>query len=432
MPIVHDKLYPELESSGFYSRILRILIDSRAAAERILWLATNIRILKEYLKCEEVPPIEIEFFIAPGKIPDYLAEFDLRTLPASTILLDPKEEIHIQAERNDIDLVATEDNHMFSIPRIAAPKYWVADFETVLRSIEYFCRGHNIPWAFRQPVWKAPWHGFHSLLDEDGSKAKEEYNSALAYFPEAKIVRDLLTNLLLNRMSHVIFTRDKLQFLIIERRFANRRNWSHQRFNFEVSYYLNHYYLLLWGGIDQLSNLINLILGLQVSDKIKVSIGNQRFLNKIFAKCPDLGKQLVTLEVRRWLEQLKTNRDLAAHANVIHLTPILELPAVMPTDEELETEAKATRSWEGLRDLLTPEQFDGYHRSLKEKILLSKCKTITTDSATIEENGVPYHTFPLVDIDWNFNNYLTMIFETLAHLRQFCINNGQGKEWSEK
>jgi hypothetical protein len=53
----------------------------------------------------------------------------------------------------------------------------------------------------------------------------------------------------------------------MQKRVAERAGWKRQEFNFELSYYLNFYYPLIFGGFDHIALIVNHCLGLGLPEK---------------------------------------------------------------------------------------------------------------------------------------------------------------------
>jgi hypothetical protein len=92
----------------------------------------------------------------------------------------------------------------------------------------------------------------------------------------------------LNRLPNICFTRDRLLFYEMQKRVAERAGWKRQEFNFELSYYLNFYYPLIFGGFDHLALIVNHCLGLGTSRKRNVGATYKGFLDALQAKNPKL------------------------------------------------------------------------------------------------------------------------------------------------
>jgi len=195
--------------------------------------------------------------------------------------------------------------------------------------------------------------------------------------------------------------------------------WKQQGFQFEASYYLCHYYLLLWGAIDQLSRILNKALKLGVTRFTEINIARDDFVKKIAAVDENLANIFKEEKFVEWITQLKRNRHFTAHQGSIILSPIVEKPKSEPTDEELEKEAQATPTWNLMKRSLPPEAFNWYRASLKEQLRISRYKVLIKDAMVIKDKDQQYIFRPLGNIEWDFNNFEVTTLQTLESLYEF-------------
>jgi hypothetical protein len=90
-------------------------------------------------------------------------------------------------------------------------------------------------------------------------------------------------SLVYNRLGHLCFTRDRLWFYEMQQAVAKRARWKRQKFAHEVAYYLNFYYLLLYGAFDHAAVFVNALLKLGIKERL-VSARNPDFLKALSVK----------------------------------------------------------------------------------------------------------------------------------------------------
>src|SRR5262249_1346731 len=146
-------------------------------------------------------------------------------------------------------------------------------------------------------------------------------------------------SLVLNRLPNLCFMRDRLLFLDLQLRFAKRQKWSHQKFNFEIAYHLNFYYLLIYGGLDHLAVVVNDVLGLGLPEK-QVGITFKRFLNKVLATVPASHVLFTSSAPIDFIKRIGAVRHFAAHRGSIMPTEVYIKPDVEPTDAELDEQLR--------------------------------------------------------------------------------------------
>src|SRR5207244_325949 len=119
-----------------------------------------------------------------------------------------------------------------------------------------------------------------------------------------------------NRLPNLCFTRDRLIFLDLQQAAARRAKWEHQDFSFEAAYYLNFYYMLLFGGFDHLALMVNGVLGVGLPEK-SVGAGYKDFLKALEAKDARIHALFTNPEVIEFIKTIAALRHFAAHRGSI-------------------------------------------------------------------------------------------------------------------
>ncbi len=420
MPLVYGKIHPEIEEGGLLSYESRILIEPKTA-ESTIPLLVDIGILKEYLKDIDNCPINIKIFVISNENTKGYENFEIELVSKPDDLLVFLKEQNIDiftSEDADILKKLKEEKELNSLP---------ATFEEARKEIEIFVRGHEIPWAMNHPTWYMPWTVFYSMNDELGRKGNEfnefyaEKFKGLGLDPETV---EAIRSLTLNRLSNILYTRDKLLFYVQQRRFSKRQEKKRQGFDFEASYYLCHYYLLLWGALDQLARILNGSLSLGFTHFRDINILNDKFAKKLKAVSPDIAALFENEEFQNWSTQLRRSRHYTAHQGSIVLSPILEKPDSEPTDEDLQKEAESTPAWSLMKRNLPPQAFEWYVANLKEQLKIARLKVLVEDAMVIKDtfDNQQYIFRPLGNIEWDFKNFELTIVRTLETLSEYLNN----------
>lgn len=415
MPFVFDKIYSEIQSAGLLSHRFKILIDSRKDSSDLFNFLKNAFTLNSYL--ESIPDCPATLEIISNL--QYQGE-SFKIFPVLSLSENPidNEQILNLAKTNNIDFPVTENKELINLAKKERESLFdTGIYREGLRALEVFVRGHKIPWFFDHPSWNMPWTVAYTTCDEFGLKANVLYEVSFRKLELDRETLELTRSLLLNRVSNILYTRDKLLFYVQQRRFAKRQKWKRQGFQFEASYYLNFYYLLIWGGIDQLSRIINHALNLNVQRK-KAGGSREDFVKKIEESSPKLASVFKQEDFKRWIEQLRRNRHFTAHQGSIILSPIIEKPEKEPTDEELDQEAKSNPTWHVMKKTLSPELLNWYEKSLKESLRIAKYRVIVDDAMIIPEGDKQFYFRPLANIEWDFNNFRLFTIQGLEALRE--------------
>jgi hypothetical protein len=421
MPFVYGKIYPEVESAGLLNHRFKILIELRQDQDLVDFLPfiREVCTLKVHLNDIVDSPAHLELFIPPILNSGYLTickELGLTPVILGKDVPDHKEKVKLMAEFVDADLVVTEKKEVMDFLNKERERYFlVENRDGAKKSIEVFVKGHEVPWSFSDPCWNMPWETFYQFSDKFGRKTFEVYETKFRTVGLDDHTIEIVRSLLLNRVSQICYTRDKLLFYVQQRNYAKRHNWKRQGFKSELSYYLCNYYLLLWGGIDQLSRILNNSLDLRCK-RSKIGIEKDDFVSKIISVDTNLGNLYKDEKFLQWIKQLRFNRHFTAHEGSIILSPIVEAPESEPSDEELEKEAEATRSWALLKMTLPPEMFEHYRTLLKQNIRISKYKVLVDDAMVIQDGKEKIIFRPFNNIEWDFSHFELITLNTLQAL----------------
>lgn len=422
MPIHFGRIYPEIGSAGFPNRCFRVLLinpENFPEGAGSLDAISHLLLLKKYLRSLSELSLDIEIYLYSARANDY-AIADLIMVDYTGNIDANSEAIVSIAARISADFVVMAEPGRLFPKRYDDNEYHMfGDIHTAMRELEYFARGHDIPWSYDRPIWNMPWTTFYAMADDYAGQLAKEYfpkYDALIANPKTK---ELLRSLVLNRYPLLWYTRDKLHYLVQQRLHARRRGWTRQRFKFEASYYLNHYYLLLWGGIDQISLIIRDTLGLCVSDRRTISISNDRFVETIKSIDTALGSIYEESWYLDWMRKLRTMRHHLAHRGTIILSDMLEKPKNEYPEDELRREAMERADSRLMASTLSEEQFKAYIAMAMNTLRFQKMKRIRDDSMTVDDGDSSYVNFPLIDIDWNLDNYDKTITKSLDALGVF-------------
>lgn len=157
-------------------------------------------------------------------------------------------------------------------------------------------------------------------------------------------VHEELRSLILNRYPFLLYGRDMVRFFQIQR---DSKHQSLEDFAAPLSYHVNAFYLLLWGMLDHLCLLANIVFKLGIKPHL-CGIRSSTFLNSIKANRPNFHKFISLTTVSEWIDLMADFRHAAAHK----LIP-------MPTKLAAETEDFRKTDSEILEIIKTsnPQQF---------------------------------------------------------------------------
>ena len=428
MPTVFGRMLPETASTGFYSKNLKFLIDLDTIPEKEYRLIRDLCILREYLKSIKDSTVALTIFTACEPKSDHISGVGLISIGLVDCSTEYVKNLVESACVNDVDYIVTGQKAPVQNEIDCGRKeIAVIDLNEAMHQAEVFARGHEIPWSFETPSWNMPWTSFYSMSDGFGQRASNEFGSKFQLLNLNDNILESTRDLFLNRVSHICYTRDRLHFIKQQRRFAKRKGWTRQLFTFEAGYYLSFYYFALWGGIDQLALLLNDALSMKVKRVQSITLGSEKFIDRVSECAPELAELYREADMKQWMSELKRIRNHSAHRGTVELTTIVQDPDTMPSEEEIEREAMETPNWQLMKDHMPKELFDWYHRSLIQKIRLSKYPVTSREASVLPGIHDTLVFFPLERIDLDTNQFSVLILRTLELLHLHLSVNPSGE-----
>lgn len=450
-PVVHGKTYPEIQSVSLLRHEHRLLFDHSSEQDRVKNVALQIDTLRSYLR--EIPgrDCQIKFiFVQPvqdNEVTRFLRVLGGEEVSESTEVKPEVEEaipdgtadLKIMASTalaEDADCIVTDDKSKlaFADDLRAKVSVTVEDLDSILGSCEVFTRGHEIPWSFKRPIWGCPFGEFYAMT-EPNMPLTNLYDAFLKKANEKKLnpeITEYARSIALPRMTNLCYARDKLLFYDQQRRSTKRAELQRQSFWFEAGYHLNHFYILHWGGVDQMCWIINEVfdLGYSLSNRKHWSnVGPTKtpYLDKLKQKSVPLYELVTSKDFLKWFKTLRGARHFAAHNGTVMPTTLLKKPDQELTEEELEEAVQSDRSFQDMQSWTAAGQFptqmlEWFKEQLRYKKRVEQYSVVSDDVLEIKIDGKPVLITPLLNTMWDFENYLQFIEksaeECTAHLLQ--------------
>ena len=226
-----------------------------------------------------------------------------------------------------------------------------------------------------------------------------------------------------NRPVALCYTRDKLLFYKQQRRAATRRSLTQQTFWFEAGYFSNHYYLLMWGGVDQTCWVINEVfqLGFDRSkrkDWNRVGPAKTPFLDQLKVANKSLHAVFKDADFIDWFKMLRGARHYAAHHGIVTPSQLLQPPAVEPSEEEIEKEVEAELGpMKELQEqgMMERDTIDWMRKFSREKKRLERHTVLVDDYIEIEIDRQKVGIRPLLNVAWDYENYTKFVEACAEH-----------------
>ena len=281
----------------------------------------------------------------------------------------------------------------------------VCDWFDAKRECEVFCRGNAVPWSFSILVWGMPFQGHYSFAERPIEILALRDAAAGANLEGDTI--ELLRSLALNRLPAVQFTRDQLLFHQQARRTARRNGFRRSEFQFELDYYLNHYYLLLWGGLDQMCWIMNGVLRLGIADHehFKVGVGKEAFQSRVLASSSAVHEALVDPEFVAWRKAIAGARHHAAHRGITLASQLYFTDGKEPTVEELDVEIAADPEWMDLVGTLGGAMAEESRDLFRLKAKLRRLKEAPERVLQVRIDKAPALIAPLLNVEHDYEMF---------------------------
>lgn len=430
MPFVRGRILPETKSTGRAKRVLDVLLSVEKLDESTLTYLDELEQLRVYLTAFTPPVCSIRILVPVDQVEVLraLQQFGIEAvaieLPATTQrvpkkvadrLTDPVLRLLPTALHHDIDCVVTNDPNLLPYTEEfteAGTLLTSPDF--LLRYAEVFVRGHDLPWAFAYMVWFEPWLSFYQLSEGWTFRPAMELLTRCQSKGVNRDAIELCRSLAYNRLGDLCFTRDRLCFYQIQQSVAKRAQWKRQRFSAEVAYYLNFYYVLLYGVFDHAAALVNALLSLGIKER-QVSARNPEFL-RVLAKFPGLQAAFEKPAHVEFIRRIAALRHAAAHRGVLTPTKVVQDLDHPPTNEEVDQDIREA----GLDYL--PLQFpqgptrDAFREMLRSNARAARYEreTLMEDVVLIEIDGKYGFIRPLDDTWWNFRRCTSFLDDVFS------------------
>jgi hypothetical protein len=431
-PFIRGQIFPETENVGPAKRKLDVLLWIEALTARDLDSLNRIEVLRAYLQSLNPTHCSIQIHVpntldvTSRMLALHWIDFSLVDIPDGTApqvdAVVAKLPLNLQPVAGtalgcDADIVLINDTSWFPyVTEFDELGSLLANVDVLERQCEIFVRGHDIPWSFSYIAWGLPWTVFYQMgesrLFTVGTRFLDKVHGArLDYKTE-----DDAQMLIFNRLANLCFTRDRLLFLDMQQAAAKRANWTRQQFAFEVSYYLNFYYLLIFGGFDHLALVVNGVLRLGIGER-EVAARGQKFLAALRAKHPEVHAIFTRPEATDFMKRVAALRHFAAHRGSIMPSDIYETPEQEPTVDDLDADIERTGNGAVL-NLYPPGTLRDFIReNLRFQARLRIYKRVAEGMVKIKIDGKYFLIRPMSDIEWNFDKFhafLTTVLETCA------------------
>lgn len=430
MPTVRGRIIPEVENTGRLKKCLDVLLWGHEWTGQDWSDLDELEVLRDYLRsirpsfcgirllvpathAETVRTLEtLNVKFAPVEVVDATPE-TLKTIAEKELANAVQTAL---ASDGDV-LVVTNSGWLPYADELGERGLFLTDTSFLKHYCEIFVRGHDVPWAFALQLWNQPWNGFYNITEQRTFKVGLDF----LYEAQKKGVnaeaQESGRSLVHNRLPNICFTRDRLLFYDIQKMAAQRAKWKRQEFVFEIGYYLNFYFLLIFGGFDHIAVLVNQSLQLGLPEK-KVGATYEDFLNALKAKNAALHAIFTDPKQIEFIKRIASLRHYASHRGMIAPGKIIERPKKELTDDEVDARIAEA----GMDELLlyTPE---GEMRESFRQVMRNNTRMAYYENeGKVVDGVVPLgkNSFirPTIDTVWNFDNFHLFMNRVLVELKK--------------
>jgi len=189
-----------------------------------------------------------------------------------------------------------------------------------------------------------------------------------------------------------------VRFYQLQKDYYSRQD-SLNRFSIPLGYYVNAFYLFLWGMLEQLTLITKYVKDLQIDDR-ECGIKSGSFWNELRKKDSTLEAFLSMTSVHEWIDTMADMRHTAAHKIIPMPTRVL-----MPTEESKESDeeilaiVKQEDPESLLHSPLPSKMLEWVQQHLIFNWRLGKMKTLMEHTVLIKGKSGDYFRSPVISVD---------------------------------
>ena len=283
--------------------------------------------------------------------------------------------------------------------------------------IEVCAHGHSIFWSASDHNFPFTCDVFYVLAHWKNSRLSNWFNTN-----QGRISNDELNNQLrsafLNRYPFILYSRDMVRFYQLQKDHYDRRD-PVDRFFIPLGYYVNSFYLLLWGMLEQLTLIAKYAYGLTIDER-SCGIRSKKFWEELKKTDPTLEIFLLEPSIDEWINGMADMRHTAAHKIIPMPTSVLtHTEDSKKSDEEILAIIKEEDPDSLMLDfhippqILSPETVKWIQQNAIFRWRLDKMKVLMSHTVLIKGKCGDYFRSPVVSVDYDLS-MLTAIMDAFV------------------
>jgi hypothetical protein len=265
-------------------------------------------------------------------------------------------------------------------------------------------------------MWGQTWNGFYHMTERHTVGVGMDFFSAIQKKGVDAEAQETGRSLVYNRLGNICFTRDRLLFYEMQRMAAVRAKWKRQEYAFEISYYVNVYYPLIFGGFDHIALLVNQCLQLGIPEK-NVGATYQSFLGPLQAKNAALHAIFTDAKVTEFIKRVAYLRHYSSHRGALAPGRLIKKPDKELSDEEVDKMIVEAGMDYIVNYMPEGELRDSVRQMLRYNFRMAhyeKEGKILDGVVPVVIDGKPGFIRPTADTEWNFQKFLTFMNRVLT------------------
>ena len=435
MPNVRGRFIPEIESTGRLKKCLDVLLWCNDWKRQNMVDLDEIEVLRDYLRSIRPSFCGIRLLVpsAHKHTAEALEKLNVKFLPIEirNATAEILKSMGGEDVANAVETAMACDADALAVTNLEWLPYaediddlglCLTDTSFLKYYCEIFVRGHDVPWAFSPMIWGLTWNGFYQMTEHRTLSVGMDFLYAAQKKNANADAQETGRTLVHNRLPNICFTRDRLLFYVIQKMAAQRAKWKRQEYAFEIGYYLNFYYPLIFGGFDHIALLVNQSLQLGIPDK-NVGATYQGFLAALKAKNSTLHGIFTNPEHVEFMGRIGYLRHYASHRGSLAPAKLLEKPDKEFSDVELDAMIAEAGMDDFLKYVPEGELRESFRQTLRfnfKMALYEKRGKMVEGVVPVMLKGKFGFIIPVNDTEWNFRKFLLFMNQVFMELKK-CL-----------
>jgi len=239
-----------------------------------------------------------------------------------------------------------------------------------------------------------------------------------------KELNDNLRSALLNRFPYILYSRDMVRFYQLQRDYYSRRDRL-QMYGTAIGYYINNFYLMLWGMLDHLTIVAKYARNLKVSER-GCGIRSNNLLKELRDVERGLFDFIKEKEMSEWIGIMADMRHKAAH-NIIPIPSVL----VFETDDSKKPDTEIIeilkKEKAGFYKLFDANTIEALQPSWIDDWRMKKMEIAAPGMIMISKpNGTSYLKDPVISVDYDLSKLIDVLDAFLTKLFNYVVERPMG------